>query len=118
MATFAELTDEQQAAVQQLAVAVRKFSGELARLGNHGRAVANLYAGNVENILSGVGDNDVIPNASGYANSQSLTKTELVNLIGYLMVLSDTGDNVSGSYNSNYHRGLYAKAAGVDNIVG
>lgn len=115
---YEDLTTEQKAAVQALSNFVRAASGELARLANHGRAVANLYAGNVETILALLDNPDVIPNATGFSGAQPLTKEELVNLVGYLMVLSDTGDNVTGSYNSNFHRGLFAKAAGIGNLVG
>jgi len=119
MATYDDLTTEQKQAVQTLQTMARATAGEIARLANHCRAIASGYAGNVETMLGTItSGSEVIPKSDGLAGSQSLTKNELVNLIGYCLTLSDPTDNASGSYNSNYHRALYAKAAGPGNLIG
>lgn len=115
---FAELTPEQQAAVNECATQTRAIAGELARCLEHAQAVVSYYVGNVEGMLAGLDGADLIPNASGLSGAQGLTKTELVNLIGYLITASATGDGASGSYNTNYHRALYAKACGPGGILG
>jgi len=119
MATYDDLTQEQKDAVQTLQSLVRATAGEIAKLGNHCRAIASNYAGNVETMLGTItSGSEVIPKSDGLAGSQSLTKTELVNLIGYCLTLSDPTDNAVGSYNTNYHRALYSKAAGPVNTIG
>lgn len=115
---YSSLSPEDKAAVQDLALFVRAVAGELARIGNHGRSASAKYVGNIETILGALQDSDLIPNESGLAGAQSITKAEFVNLVGYLITISATADNATGSYNTNYHRGLYAKAAGVANMNG
>jgi hypothetical protein len=117
MATYASLTSEQKAAVDELANNVRVFAGELAQLCNHGRAAASKWAGNVENIVGSLTNGTTIPNNSGLNEGQSLTKEQLTNLVGYLMTLSETADN-GGGYNTNYHRSLYVAAAGMLSTIG
>lgn len=119
MATYADLTQEQKDTVQNLQSMARAVAGEIARLANHCRAIASDYSGNVENMLATItSGSEVIPKSDGLAGSQSLTKQELINLIGYCIVFSDPTDNAAGSYNTNYHRALYAKAAGPGNLIG
>lgn len=119
MATYADLTQEQKDAVQTLQTMTRATAGEIARLANHCRAIASGYTGNVETMLATItSGSEVIPKSDGLAGSQSLTKTELINLIGYCLTLSDPTDNAAGSVNTNYHRALYSKAAGPGNTIG
>ena len=114
---YADLTPEQKESVQALSQLVRPLSGELARLLEKFQAVVSYYVGNVETILGALQSSDEIPNASGLAGEQTLTKEQLVNLIGYMIVISATPDGASGSYNTNYHRALYAKACGPENLI-
>ena len=119
MATYAELTQEQKDSIQNLANMVRATAGEAARIGNHQQAIASGYNGNIENILALITSNDeIIPNSSSLSGAQSLTKIELVNLIGYCLSASAIPDGSTGSYNTNFHRSLYAKAAGPSNLIG
>ena len=69
-------------------------------------------------MLAGLDASDLIPNTSGLAGAQDLTKEQFANLMGYLIVSSATPDGSSGSFNTNYHRGLYVQAAGPGNIMG
>jgi hypothetical protein len=117
MATYASLTSEQKAAVDELANNARVFAGELARLCNHGRAAASKWSGNVENIVGTLTNGELIPNQSGMNAGQALTKEQLTNLVGYLMTLSETADN-GGGFNTNYHRSLYVAAAGMISTIG
>jgi len=119
MATYDDLTTEQKATVQNLATMAKSTAGEIARLANHCRAITSGYSGNVETLLDTItSGTEVIPKSDGLAGSLSLTKNDLITLIGYCIVFSDPADNVTGSYNSNYHRALYAKAAGPGNLIG
>ena len=114
---YADLTAEQKQSVQALCQLVRPLSGELGRLLEKFQAVVAYYSGNVESILSALQASDVIPNESGYAGAQSLTKEQLANLVGYFIVMQATADGSAGSYNTNYHRALYARSAGPMNLV-
>ena len=114
---YAELTSEQKESVQALCQLVRPLSGELARLLEKCQAVVSYYSGNVETILGELQGSDAIPNESGLAGAQALTKEQFVNLIGYMITVSATPDGSSGSYNTNYHRSLYGRACGPDNLL-
>lgn len=114
---YADLTTEQKESVQALCQTVRPLSGELGRLLEKFQAVVAYYTGNVETILALLDTADAIPNETGLTGAQSLTKAELVNLVGYLITASATADNATGSYNTNYHRALYAKACGPGNLI-
>ena len=114
---YAELTPEQKEAVDALTTFIRGQSGQFAQLLTAGRAIASAYVGNVETILSQLAPSDEIPNTSGLDGAQPLTKEQLVNLIGYYLVMSDPADGASGPYGSNYHRALYVRAAGINGVV-
>ena len=114
---YADLTTEQKESVQALCQTVRPLSGELGRLLEKFQAVVAYYTGNVETILGELQSSDVVPNLSGLAGAQGLTKEQLVNLIGYMITSSATADAAVGSYNTNYHRALYAKACGPQNLI-
>lgn len=114
---YADLTTEQKQSVQAMCQLVRPLSGELGRLLEKFQAVVAYYTGNVETILGELDNADVVPNESGLAGAQSLTKEQLVNLVGYFIVMAATPDGSSGSYNTNYHRALYAKACGPSNLL-
>lgn len=115
---WSDLTPEERDAAQDLINFIRAESASIAKIGNHGRAVAGKYVGNVETILAKLQGSDLIPNGTGLAGAQSMTRQEVVNLIGYFLTISDTTDNAPGSYNTNYHRSLYAKAGGIGNLNG
>lgn len=114
---YVDLTQEQKDAVQALCGTVRPLAGELARVLEKFQAAVAYYTGNVETILGELQSSDEIPNATGLTGAQSLTKSELANLVGYLIAASATADGSSGSYNTNYHRALYAKACGPGNLI-
>lgn len=114
---YVDLTAEQKASVQAMCQLVRPMSGELGRLLEKFQAVVSYYSGNVETILAELQSSDVIPNGSGLAGAQGMTKAEIVNLVGYFITLAATPDGSSGSYNTNYHRALYAKACGPQNLI-
>lgn len=112
---YADLTAEQKASVQALSQLVRPLSGELARLLEKFQAVVSYYSGNVETILGELQTSDVIPNESGLAGAQDLTKEQFVNLVGYMITAANTAEGAP--MNSNYHRALYAIACGPNNMI-
>jgi len=93
------------------------LAGELARLLEKCQAVTAAYVGNVEVDLAAKPSDYVVENTSGLAGADDVTKEQFVNLVGYMIVASATADGSSGSLNSNYHRALYARAAGAENML-
>jgi type III secretory pathway component EscT len=112
---YADLTTEQKASIQALSQLVRPLAGELGRLLEKFQAVVSYYSGNVETMLAELQSSDLIPNESGLTGAQDLTKEQFVNLVGYMITASATADG--SAMNSNYHRALYAKACGPNNLM-
>lgn len=118
MAAWSELTQQQRDEVQDMLRAQREWSGMMARLGNLGRALALKYNGNVETTLAAL-DAGEIPVYDSGQGQEPLTKAELIDLVGYAMTSSEVeqGGESPTSYNTNYHRALYVKAAGLWNTL-
>jgi hypothetical protein len=116
MATWASLSQSDKDKILDAMGASRAWAGEMARLCALGRAIAAKYTGNVETALSGL-DAGAIPVYDATQGQEQLTKAELINLVGYAMTSSETPDNSAGSYNTNYHRALFVKAAGLFNTL-
>jgi hypothetical protein len=116
MATWAQLTQEQRDEITAVLAAQREWSGMMARLCALGRAITSKYVGNVETTLVSL-DAGAIPVYDAGQGQEALTKAELQTLVGYAMTSSETADGSSGSYNTNYHRGLYVRAAGLYNTL-
>lgn len=116
MAAWNELTQGQRDEVTDLLKAQREWAGMMARLGNLGRAIAAKYSGNVETTLGALGAGE-IPVYDASQGQEALTKQDLASLVGYAIDSSNTADGASGSYNTNYHRSLYVRAAGIYNTL-
>jgi len=114
---YSDLTPEQKASVQALSAVVRPLAGDFSRLLEEFQAVVAYYVGNVETVLAALDAGDAIPNETDLAGAQSLTKSQFVNLVGYMISASATADGAAGSYNTNYHRALYAAACGPENMI-
>lgn len=116
---YADLTTEQKASVQALLQLVRPLTAEHIRTLEKMQAATAYYGGNVETILGELQNGDVIPNESGLAGAQSVTKSELVTQIGFFINASSNASvpNAEGSYNTAFHRALAAKLAGPDNLI-
>jgi hypothetical protein len=116
MAAWNALTQQQRDEITDLLKAVRSHAGQVARAHALGRAIASKYVGNVETTLSSLDAGD-IPVYNASVGEEPLSKADLITLVGYAMTASETPDNSSGSYNTNYHRSLYVKAAGLFNTL-
>jgi hypothetical protein len=88
----------------------RATAGELARVNNHGEVVNAEYTGTTTAILAELLDGDVIPNTSGLAGAEPLTKATVVTVVSYLQAVL--------GYNTQAHRANLAKAAGEANLIG
>lgn len=120
MAAWNELTQQERDEVSQCLAAVREWSGMVARLCNLGRAISQKYAGNVETTLGNLDAGDIPVYDSG-RGEEALSKADLMTLVGYAMqsseyVQSETPGTPT-TYNTNYHRALYVRAAGLYNTI-
>ena len=79
MATFAELTDAQKAALKGLLEIYRPLAAEVQGLMSKLRAVQLEGQGaDVQAALTALGDDDVIPNETNLANAKEVTKSLVV----------------------------------------
>ena len=116
MAAWNELTQPQRDEIIDLLKVQREWSGMMARLCNLGRALALKYNGNVETTLAGLNAGE-IPVYDASLGQEALTKAELADLVGYAITSSVTTEAAAGSYNTDYHRALYVRAAGIYNTL-
>ena len=113
---YADLTDEQKASIQALSTFMRGLSSEWAKVLEKAQAISAYYTGNVETDIASLDSADVIPQTTGLVGAEPLTKADFTTLIGYFMVASNAADGASGSYNTPYHRALYSRACGPENV--
>lgn len=112
MATYASLTDEQKDVLLTWINQLRSVAGEQARVNNHWDALNVMYNAQVLAILAVLDDNAIPPNTSGLAGSQALdVDAEAVSIMAH-------GQGILTNYNTNGHRQLWTKAAGVVNMIG
>jgi hypothetical protein len=108
---YADLTVEQKQQLQAFVQLLRPWSGEQARVNNHGDVVNTAYNAGASAILDLLDAADLVPNESGLAGAISLTKAELVSITSHVQ-------NVLTNYNTSAHRQLWSKAAGAANLIG
>jgi hypothetical protein len=117
MATWASKTPEEQAQVQAVLTPARALVGQFTQL----LADANLIAaqwGNGASVIMGTVDNtELIPNASGLADAQSMTRANVVTMMNDITTISATAAGSSGSYFTDVKRALYVSAAGINAVV-
>jgi len=116
MATWASLTNEQQAAVEAVANAERSFSMHMAMAADLGINIAAAWNGGVSTIVGTLGSTEIIPNTSGLAGSQALLPADMTNVAGYAINMSDpsSGQGGTGGYNTGFIRALWVKLAGLN----
>ena len=110
-AAYDALTPENQAILQAFTNLVRGWSGEQARVNNHGAAIDVDYVARVIDILNSFSSDDFIPNTSGLSGAASLSRADLVSIAAHI-------EGVQTNYNTVNHRVLWDKAAGTINLIG
>lgn len=112
MATWNELTNEQRDIYATWERQLRAVAGEQARTNNHWEALNDMYNAQILAILAELDDNTIVPNSSGLSGSQSLdSDAEAVSIMAH-------GQGILTNYNTQFHRQLWTKAAGVENMIG
>ncbi len=109
MATYDSLSDADKAIVQNTVNLVRSGAGEIARVWNHIEAIA--ADTNAVNLVTSVDAAGTIPNTSGLAGSDDLTRSEVVTLYNLINSIRTTNDTPT-------NRAAISKAAGINSLLG
>ena len=110
MATFSELTAEQQGIVAEYTRQQRAMVGEFARLLNRFEALDNMYDGQVTAAWASLGNADIIVDGSGLAGISQLTKAEVASIATAVQAILST-------YQTGALRQLYTRMAGMVNVL-
>jgi len=117
MATYASLSPEDQAILQNGVNMIRAAAGEICRHFNHQIALsqdANLLA-----IFALVDATETIPNTSGLAGADSMTKQEVSDLYTYIAKFRTVvGTYPTGNGDSVGFRAAASKASGINAMLG
>ena len=84
--------------------------GSLHGCCNHLSVVNDEYNGVQSAVLALLDDADVIPNTSGLAGAEAMTKAQVVTVVAYMQGVLN--------YNSSAHRQNLARACGEANLIG
>ncbi|HEX9768430.1 MAG TPA: hypothetical protein VGA50_04565 [Kiloniellales bacterium] len=109
MATYDSLSASDKAVVQNTVNLVRAGAGEIAKVFNHLKAIAD--DSNAVNLVLSIDIGQTIPNTSGLAGADDLTRTEVVDLFNLINGIRTTNDNAS-------FRAAASKAAGINALLG
>lgn len=119
MASYESLTAEQKQAIQDLANPVRSADSLVSRVMILGQAISASWNGGVSDLVNSLDDGEVIPNTSGLAGAQGVSKADLINSVGYLIDMSDPANNTpGGGYNTAFHLALRVKFSGINASIG
>lgn len=108
MATYNSLSDSDKAVVQNTVNLIRSASGERARAWNRQKAIAD--DSNAVALLTSLDAGETIPNTSGLAGADDMTRAEFVSLWNILESDRTTNDNAT-------NRAKIAKACGINNTL-
>lgn len=111
MAWPGSLNQTEQNQVADFVRLCRSWSGEQARVNNHGDAINTAYNGGLTTLLGTLVDGDVIPDRTGLDGAGELTKAETITLVSHIQ-------GVLANYNTAGHRQAWAEAAGAGNLIG
>lgn len=109
MATYASLSAEDKAVVDNFTNIMRTTAGEFARALNHMNAIAQ--DSNAVAIFQTLDAGEYVPNRSGLAGADSMTKAELQSV--FLVF-----DALVTSHNTTANRNAWTKMAGIVNMIG
>lgn len=109
MGLYADLPAEDRAVVQSTTQLIRSVAGSLGRVNNTIKAIAD--DSNAIAIITSIDAGDEIPNESGLAGADNLTRSELVSIWTDLTTMKATHDTPA-------NRAAWTKAAGAPNLLG
>lgn len=109
MATYDSLSPADQAVVQNAVNLIRAACGEIGQVFNHQIAIADDT--NAVALVASIDGPEVIPNTSGLAGADDLTRDEVVAIWNELGVMRTTHDTPA-------NRAAWSKAAGINALLG
>lgn len=108
MATYAELSPEDRAIVDNTVNLIRASAGERARAWNRQKAIAD--DANAVALVVSIDAGGTIPNTSGLAGADDMTRSELVAVWNTLEEDRTANDDAT-------NRAAFAKAAGINAMI-
>jgi len=109
MATYASLSDQDKAVVQNTVQLIRSISGSMGKILNTLSAIA--ADTNATGLITLIDNAEVIPNQSALAGSDDMTKSEISAIWTTYVSLRTTFDTAG-------NRAAWSKAAGINNLLG
>ena len=109
MATYASLSASDKAVVQNTVQLIRQTCGSTGRNFNSLAAIA--ADTNAIALITSIDAGDTIPNESGLAGADDMTRSELVAIWNDFSTMRTTHDTAG-------NRAAWSKAAGINNLVG
>ena len=109
MATYASLSDSDKAVVQNTVQLIRGLTGSVARQFNAQIAIA--ADSNAIALITSIDAGETIPNESGLAGADDVTRSELVAIWTNLSTMKATHDTPA-------NRAAWSKAAGINALLG
>ena len=109
MATYDSLSVSDKAVVQSTVQLIRAASGSVGRIFNSLKAIED--DSNAIALILSIDPTDTIPNESGLAGADDMTRSEIASVYNDFMVMKTTHDTVS-------NRAAWSKAAGVPDLLG
>lgn len=109
MALYSDLSASDKAVVQNTVNLIRASIGDKAKGWNRVRAIADDT--NAVNLVTSIDAAEIIPNTSGLAGADDLTRTEVVALYNLLNADRTTNDTAA-------NRAAMSKGAGINAMLG
>ena len=109
MGTYAALSAEDQAIVQSTVQMIRGASGSVGRVFNTLTAIAD--DSNAIGLITSIDAGEIIPNESGMAGADSLTRAEVGSIWTDLTTMKS-------SHDTDGNRAAWSKSAGAPNLLG
>lgn len=108
MGLYSELDPQDKAIVDNTTNLIRGACGELAGIWNRIKAIADDT--NATGLVMGLDTGEIIPNTSGLAGADDLTKDEVVEMFQLLNGIRTTNDTTT-------NRNKMSKAAGINAMM-
>ena len=109
MVAYADLSASDKAVVDNTVNLIRAGAGEIVRVYNHLIAIANDT--NAVALVTSIDPGEVIPNTSGLAGADDMTRSEVVSLFSGMDAIRQANDDAT-------FRAAASKAAGINALLG
>jgi hypothetical protein len=118
MATYASLTQGEKDLLAAFTNSLRAWTGEQARTNNHADASNTSWIASVSTLVGSLDASEVIPNTSGLAGAEDLTKEEVTTLVSHQQNMMTNMSTHTSGFNTTTLRQAWSKACGANNLIG